>query len=523
MDEYHDGVLQYFSHAPQQTQDTDMKFAKIQVSQNDGFTTTPPVNTYEGISEAVPVQEHVTSILQPTSSADITVTDDQKNPEDVDTFPLTQYMSSVPDRFFLELFSGKKHRFSSHIRDLGINTLQPFDILLDSTMNILDNDVYNSILRLIASKQVGSIVAAPPCTEYSLLKLQQPGPLPCRSPECMEQPLFDTEECFYRFHSSREIIHRTVRILELQHIHGGYSGFEQPLSAMTWKEPALQEARKAFLTETAIISHCQVTDDDEQPLNKHWQFVSDIFNFHQADLQCTCSHKHESFAGNIEADGAFSSSRTAEYPQRLVDHLTTFLRLDHPKLPLQQQKFFQWSEVMSLIPSTPPIHFHHIPDGAGLVSSAIWPLPFKPDIFRTLRKELEQIAVNSEIPKKLPSMIKQQTNSIPFDEQTLQQTHVAFQNFFQQFGPIPSFEITPGQPFRLSALQTLAQLMDDPDQSLIPLLQTGVDLGVEDKIPSSGTWPARDDELEETTKHPSFELLTLIGNQQKGTRTLWNI
>ena len=188
----------------------------------------------------------MTQVLQHPSSTSTAVTDDRKNSDDANTFSLKQYFPSIPDRFFLELFSGKKHRFSSYIRDLGIRTLQPFDILLDSAMNILDNDVYHSILRLVASKQVGSIIAAPPCTEYSLLKLQQPGPLPCRSPECMDQPLFDTEECFYRFHSSREIICCAIRILELQHIHGGYSGFEQPSSAITWKEPAMQDARKAF-------------------------------------------------------------------------------------------------------------------------------------------------------------------------------------------------------------------------------------------------------------------------------------
>ena len=164
-------------------------------------------------------------------------------------------------------------------------------------MDILNDGVYRSILRLVASKQVGSIVAAPPCSEYSMLKLHQPGPLPCRSPDCMDHPLFDTEECYYRFHSSREIIHRTVTVLELQHIHGGFSALEQPLSAMTWEEPSIQEARKTFLTESAIISHCGVLDEHEEPLNKHWQFASNIYNFHLPELQCICPYKHKSFAG----------------------------------------------------------------------------------------------------------------------------------------------------------------------------------------------------------------------------------
>ena len=97
-----------------------------------------------------------------------------------------------PLRTFLELFSGKKLRFSSHILQLGTKTFQPFDIFLDSAMNILDDDCYLMLLRIIPSKQVGTLLAAPPCTEYSLLKLKQPGPFPCRSPDCMDVP-FSTQ------------------------------------------------------------------------------------------------------------------------------------------------------------------------------------------------------------------------------------------------------------------------------------------------------------------------------------------
>jgi len=45
-------------------------------------------------------------------------------------------------------------------------------------------------------------------------------------------------------------------VLHIQHIHGGYSGLEQPLHAMSWNEPFILEARQDFLTESAIFSHC---------------------------------------------------------------------------------------------------------------------------------------------------------------------------------------------------------------------------------------------------------------------------
>ena len=105
---------------------------------------------------------------------------------------------------------------------------------------------------------------APPCTEYSLLKLKQPGPLPCRLPGHLDEPLYDTTDCRCRFYSSREILQRSTVILHVNHIHGGYSGLEQPLHAMSWNEKFVVEARSNFLMESAIFSHCRVVDDPNE-------------------------------------------------------------------------------------------------------------------------------------------------------------------------------------------------------------------------------------------------------------------
>ena len=210
---------------------------------------------------------------------------------------LPDFVPPKKQRMFLELFSGPNHPLSSHIRSLGVEVLKPFDILLDPSLDILDDQCYYTILRVVASRQVGSVVAAPPCTEYSLLKLKQPGPLPCRLPGRLDEPLYDTTDCRYRFYSSREILQRSTVILHVNHIHGGYSGLEQPLHAMSWNEKFVVEARSNFLMESAIFSHCRVVDDPNEALNKHWLFVTNIPGFHQAELQCTCDCQHNSFAG----------------------------------------------------------------------------------------------------------------------------------------------------------------------------------------------------------------------------------
>ena len=424
-----------------------------------------------------------------------------------DWMEIPNFIPPRPPRLFFELFSGPNHPLSSHILKLGTGTLQPFDILLNDYMDILDNDCYLMILRLISSRRIGTILAAPPCTEYSLLKLKSPGPPPCRSPDCMDRPLFDDEACIHRFTSSKEILNRTTNILHVNHIHGGYSAMEQPLSAMSWDEPFVQEARTDFLTESSIISHCRVRDRDSIPLNKHWLFVSNIPGFREAELQCTCAHRHESFAGIRESDGSFRSRTTAEYPELLVQHVSKFLRLEQQGSDISSS-FLDWNSIILQLPRRPPAIFEHIPDGGGLASSALWPLPFKMDIFSSLRKRLEKIAIDFGIVKSLPHHISLQKPDSPFSADILEATQQAFSDFFLEYDDTANFDITPGQPFRLGLLFKLASLMKDPDSDLIPMLEKGVDLGIDELIPSSNTWPDKTDSSPDFPGPFAFELFS---------------
>ena len=359
---------------------------------------------------------------------------------------------------------------------------------MNPELNILDDHCYFSILRLVASREVGTVVAAPPCTEYSLLKLKQPGPLPCRLPDRLDEPLYNTEDCHRRFYESKEILYRTSVILHVQHIHGGYSGLEQPLHAMSWNEPFILEARRNFLTESAIFSHCMVLEETDTALNKHWLFVTNISNFHQADLQCTCDIQHGSFAGTKTNNGDYESKLTAEYPQRLVQHMSKFLRLEPSSTT--HDDFVSWDSVRSSLPRSPPAKFYHIPDGGGLVSSALWPLPFKKDVFKSLRKQLEELAFSFGLTSSVPLHIRQRCTSSPFSSEVMEATEAVFRSFLDDSEL--TFDIPEGQPFRLHVLRRLALLMEDPDADLIPNLISGVDLGINSPIPSSNTWPARD-------------------------------
>ena len=408
---------------------------------------------------------------------------------------LVELPSVIPiprQRFFWEIFSGPNSPLTAAVVDYGIPCIKPFDIQLHKDFDILNNACYEMMLRVVAARLVGTLHGAPPCTEYSLLKLKGPGPKPCRSPQCMHTPLFDDPRCRERFFSSREILVRNIHLLRLNHIHGGYSSMESPLSAMSWDEDFVQLACQEFLVETAVFSHCQTCETDEEPWNKDWKFVSNIPNFSDASLQCSCNKRHKSFAGKRNADGSFLSTQTAEYPRKLVLRLINFLQLQLMKS--STTGLWDMKTLIQDLPQRAPLRMIHIPDGGGLASSALWPLPFSFDVFYSLRKDLEQLCYKHQLHRLIPKHIQSKTNCSPFTSQIQTEIDALFRKFFEVNAQNPSFDIPADQPFRLHAFYALATLAGDPDAKLLTDLVDGVDLGIHNAIEPSGTWPLKQDD-----------------------------
>ena len=82
----------------------------------------------------------------------------------------TSVLQAIPSgKFFLDVCSGVTRPLSMAILDHGHPVLS-FDILLDSSMDILSDAAYEDLLRVAASGQVGYGAASPSCCEYSRLK-----------------------------------------------------------------------------------------------------------------------------------------------------------------------------------------------------------------------------------------------------------------------------------------------------------------------------------------------------------------
>ena len=140
----------------------------------------------------------------------------------------------APPRLFLDLFAGVHSPLTNEVLALQCDAFAPFDFALRETHDMLDNRVMNLLQRLAFSGLVGVAWSAPPCKEFSRLKLRRPGPKALRAPEYMDgvPGLSPAEQA--RVDASAEIHSRFRSLLRGVVSAAGQAGMEQPPSAMSW-------------------------------------------------------------------------------------------------------------------------------------------------------------------------------------------------------------------------------------------------------------------------------------------------
>lgn len=101
--------------------------------------------------------------------------------------PSLHYIHSKEEpRLLLDVFSGIHSPISQAAMEMGLDRFEPFDIMINPEHDILNNDVFHSLLKICWSGIVGLITLAPPCKEYSRLKLRPGRPPAVRTPDHMQ-------------------------------------------------------------------------------------------------------------------------------------------------------------------------------------------------------------------------------------------------------------------------------------------------------------------------------------------------
>ena len=229
--------------------------------------------------------------------------------------------ASRPHRLFLDLFAGHSAPLSVAAREAHLDSFEPFDLEFNHICDILNDDLFETLLRIAHTGLVGAIWSAPPCKLYSRLRRHDGGPPPLRSAEFMEGLPGLTSAQLASVQESREIHRRSSVLCTAVYQQGGFAAQEQPINSLAWKEPFHQ----SFLTRCSC--HFVSTPACKFGLDwyKTWAVAATSERIHLLAGSCQ-HHTHYSVRGKRLPDGTYISSLTAEYPSLMASAIVDIIR-----------------------------------------------------------------------------------------------------------------------------------------------------------------------------------------------------
>ena len=159
---------------------------------------------------------------------------------------------NFPERIFLDVCSGCEKPLSEAVALAGYATLSiDIDILLDSSMDLLQDSFFEQLLFICGSGTVGYCAASPSCAHYSRLKLSDGPPHAIRTPDHLDGVPGLGPSDLSKLQESKEILSRCCQCVSVVYAAGGHGHLEQPAGAMSWSEDCLQ----AWLHECFGLKH----------------------------------------------------------------------------------------------------------------------------------------------------------------------------------------------------------------------------------------------------------------------------
>ena len=400
--------------------------------------------------------------------------------------PIPPSPEAIEGNIFLELCCGPNRPLSKAFLASGVSVIS-VDILRGTDQDLLDDLVFDRVMRIAGSGRVQLAHASPECTEYTRLKLQAPGPKPIRTPEHMQDlPGLSAEEQ-KRHKVSRTLFIRCVAVLEAVYAAGGHVVLENPVNSLAWLEPEAAAFMKRIQADLNVIPACKYG----LRIYKRWLFASSYRELRA--LAGCCQHEkgaHMDIRGKRDSSGVYLSKMTAEFPVQLCTaYACTCLPLFSPCAnPCDVQ--------LCQLPCLNPIkQANEMPracqDGGGIHSVPDWSVPHLncPDVFKEVRQPLFALLLQWHAPQRLRQHVQEQRETPLFDASEVTQIRALFDSLFCKHGlENISWQPHEGQPYSLFAMQALAHVMQDKDESLWPALMAGVPTGHFQDIPKSNVF-----------------------------------
>ena len=383
------------------------------------------------------------------------------------------------------------------MEELHADCLQPFDLDAESTFNILDGDQYRLLLRAASSGILGALWAAPPCKEFTRLKLRKPGPKALRTPEYMDGVPGNTPDEQAKVEASTELHKRSRQVIRTARQSGSHTGFEQPPSSMAWLQPDNVTLLQELCAHCAHVAACH----HDMDVYKSWAFCA---SFHLlapaggAPVDCQCQSRR-----------CVPQLAHCRVPSMLASLMAPFCSsLGHKRVPL--------ANFSNLLPE-PIIHRKPpVCDGAGMNSSADFSNPSaKPSPLQDVVTHWLNFAEQQNLTDRVISHLCQAIDAHPLTEaQQLEVASIAHSCLHPQCKDPSCLQVTAGQPFRLKLLHAFASRTGDPDHDLRSVLCQGVPAEILQDIPSSFQWQQRQPSLQDN-ELDGIHLLRCQGNWTK--------
>ena len=234
----------------------------------------------------------------------------------------------------LDVFAGRLHPVTTAAVRRGFDCFEPFDLDHNQAHDILDNAVFEALLKLCWSGIIALIMLAPPCKEYFRLKLRPGGPKALRTPQHMNGVPGLSPSQLKRLQDS-QAIHHMLR---------------EHQCSLVW------------------VDACQ----HGKTFAKSWAFGCNSPRIQALAARCSHTYKHTSIAGVVD-HGVFLSTLTAEYPETLACQLAAVGAGRVSKTGGVKRAL----HLRSTFPAQPSLAPCRLPvcDGAGMHSTADWYCP----------------------------------------------------------------------------------------------------------------------------------------------------
>ena len=356
----------------------------------------------------------------------------------------------------------------------------------------MEDDTFESLLRLSSSGRIGAALAAPYCCKHSRATLRPNGPAPVRTPQFLDGLPSNTIQQQLAVQESATIHDRSRILLSAVDRHAELVILENPSTSMTWDDCLMYDWVHAIAPFAAQACACQFDKD----WAKAWMFVANRPTISYVARSCPHpSGTHEAIVGVRLPDGTFKSRITAEYPVQLAQALAQIIRpfvtTGHPVLHVSD-----WHTILpkQLSWPNPP---GRIEDGGGLPSTALHMVPQRHDKLASLRSRWFKRLSDSRQCLKITAALLSGCKEPPLSESEL----MPYVDDMLEILDCPPgdflLDISPGQPFRLKLWHRLASFLQDPDADVLLQLPKGVHLGVNQPLTPSPAWPQHSGTLPE--------------------------